>query len=168
MASSKILAALAGAVMAASAFVTTAEAGCGGGYGGGTRSYSSHQSYSGPSYAERRYALAKARAQAKAKAAARSKVVAAARAKADERARAVAAAKQRARIAKLNAAETADTAAATVKEPVTVVAAKVDESSVPATGDQAAKEPAPQEAQGTQGCRKFSAVTGGLIEVECK
>jgi hypothetical protein len=136
----KISLALAAALIAGSAFVTTAEAGgCHHGFGGGFF----HQSYASQSYASseaslyaKRRAIARARAEAKAQAqaAAKARLLAASRA-----------------AAKINVAKV-ETPALKTADATTPVLKKADL----------------ETASTTPICRKFSAAVGGLVETACE
>ncbi len=165
---SKISLALAAALLAGGGLVTTAEArGCGG-YGGGFYS----QSYSSPSYngAARRQAIARAKAQQAAKA----------------RALAAREEKKPLKVAKIETSSTATAVAPAIVVPGTPAKADVAQAksqittaaltptngtvkaAVNDTDKQVVIKKADAAADAKQICRKFSAATGGLVEVACE
>jgi len=135
----KISFALAAALIAGSAFVTTAEAGgCHRGFGGGFLM----QSLARQSYAENQQRLYQ-------------KHRAIARARAEAKARQIAA--QRAAAAKINVAKV-ETAPVKVAD-ATVITSKKSDLETSGTAEVASATPV---------CRKFSAAVGGLVETACE
>jgi hypothetical protein len=135
--------ALAAALIAGSAFVTTAEAGgCHHGFGGGFGGGFTHQSFAHQSYAYEEERLYKKRR-------------AIAKARAEERAEELAA--ERAAKAKFNVAKV-DTAPVKVADATVLKSKKSDLETSSST----------EVAAATQACRKFSPAVGGLVETPCE